>query len=271
MVGGVKQLKKFAEFYKCALQVNPHSYVAYRGEEHNINEDNYNQLILENCITENIKVVGLADHGNIETAEKLRKLLLENKIVVFPGFEIATAEKIHVVCLFGESTTPEQLNRYLGRLGLTDVENGVMPSHLSCLEIAKIVEDDLNGFWYAAHITSDNGILKMGQMNHIWQDERLKAAQIPHSIDEVDPRYLNIIKNKEPMYKKKTPFAFINAKDVSKPQDILEKSAYCLVKMSELNFSCFKQAFQDPTARVKLSYDQNDLFHRSQRPLTMSG
>jgi hypothetical protein len=256
-------LKKYAEFYKCSLQVNPYSYMAYRGEEHSISEDEYNQFILQNCLSENIKVVGLADHGNIQTSEKLRGLLKENEITVFPGFEIATAEKIHIVCLFSENTTPEQLNRYLGRLGLTDVENGVMPSHMSCLDIAKIVEDDLNGFWYAAHITSDNGIIKMGQMNHVWIDARLKAAQIPFSLEEIDPRYINIIKNKEPMYKKSTPFAFINAKDICKPEDLLEKNAYCLVKMSDVNFSCFKEAFQDPNARVKLSYDQNERFHSS--------
>lgn len=243
--------------------MNPYSYVAYRGEEHAISEDEYNQSILTKCLSEQIKVVGLADHGNVQRAEKLRILLSKNGIIVFPGFEIATAEKIHIVCLFSENTTPEQLNRYLGRLGLTDVENGVMPSHFSCLEIAKIVEDEFNGFWYAAHITSDNGILKIGQMNHIWTDERLKAAQIPYSLDEVDPRYNNIVKNKEPTYKKETPFAFINAKDICKPEDILEKNAYCLVKMSDMNFTCFKEAFQDPSARVKLSYDQNERFHSS--------
>ena len=256
-------MKNFAEFYKCALQVNPYSYVAYRGDQHNTTEEEYNQSILTICINEEIKVVGLADHGNIETSEKLRSLLRDNDIVVFPGFEIATAEKIHIVCLFSEDTSADQLNRYLGRLGLTDVENGVMPSHLSCLDIAKIVENDLNGFWYAAHITSDNGILKMGQMNHIWKNPSLRAAQIPLSLDEIDPRYSNIIKNKEPEYKKESPFAFINAKDICKPEDLLEKNSYCLVKMSEIDFSCFKQAFQDPDARVKLSYDQNERFHSS--------
>lgn len=217
---------------------------------------------MENCLSQDIKVVGLADHGSIETTESLRKLLVDNSIVVFPGFEIATAEKIHIVCLFSEDTTPEQLNRYLGRLGLTDIENGVNPSNLSCLEIAKLIEE-LNGFWYAAHITSDNGILKMGQMHHIWTDQRLKAAQIPHNFSDVDPRFINIIKNKEPMYRKETPFAFINAKDISKPEDLLEKNAYCLVKMSEVKFSCFKEAFQDPSARVKLSYELNERFHSS--------
>lgn len=264
-------MKRFAEFYKCALQVNPYSYVSYRGGEHEISEDEYNSLIITNCLSEEIKVVGLADHGNIDTSEKLRNLLRQNDIIVFPGFEIATAEKIHIVCLFSEETTPEQLNRYLGRLGLTDVKNGVMPSHISCLEIAKIVEEELNGFWYAAHITSDNGIIKMGQMNHIWTDARLKAAQIPYGLEDIDPKYINIINNKEPMYKKTTPFAFINAKDICKPEDLKEKNAYCLVKMSDLNFSCFKEAFQDPSARVKLSYEQNERFHSSIDKLEVFG
>ncbi|WP_243391362.1 TrlF family AAA-like ATPase [Paenibacillus sp. GM1FR] len=264
-------MKKFAEFYKCALQVNPYSYVTYRGGEHAMSEDEYNSLILNNCLSEGIKVVGLADHGNSDKSERLRKLLRQNDIIVFPGFEIATAEKIHIVCLFSEETTPEQLNRYLGRLGLTDVNNGVMPSHISCLEIAKVVEEELNGFWYAAHITSDNGIIKIGQMNHIWKDVRLKAAQIPYGLEDIDPKYLNIIKNKEPMYKKTTPYAFINAKDICKPEDLLEKNAYCLVKMSDLTFSCFIEAFQDPNGRVKLSYEQNERFHSSIDKLEVYG
>ncbi|WP_404456664.1 TrlF family AAA-like ATPase [Oceanobacillus kapialis] len=256
-------MKKFAEFYKCALQVNPYSYLAYRGKNHTISEDEYNQKILNNALSEDIKVIGLADHGNVEKSEKLRILLSNNDITVFPGFEIATAEKIHIVCLFSENTPPEELNRYLGRLGLTNMDDGVMPSQFSCLEIAKIVEEELKGFWYVAHITSDNGILKMGQMNHIWVNPRLKAAQIPYSLAEVDPKYNNIIKNKEPMYKKNTPFAFINAKDICNPEDLFEKNAYCLVKMSDLNFTCFKEGFLDPSARVKLSYDQNERFQSS--------
>src|SRR5699024_9895736 len=136
--------------------------------------------ILENCISENIKVIGLADHGNINSSESLRKLLADNNITVFPGFEIASSEKIHMVCLFSEKTSATSLNRYLGKLDITDPSDGVSPSKYSCLEIAKIIEDELKGFWYAAHVTGDNGILKIGKMNHIWRNSRLKSAQIPN-------------------------------------------------------------------------------------------
>lgn len=56
---------KLAEFYKCALQVNTYDYIKYRGQEHTFSEDEYNNAILKNCIEKDIKIVGLADHGDI--------------------------------------------------------------------------------------------------------------------------------------------------------------------------------------------------------------
>ena len=107
----------FAQFYKCALQVNPYCYSAYRGNSIK-DEDEYNASILQKCKQYSIQVVGLANHGDVDSSESLRKLLSENGIVVFPGFEIMSAEKIHMVCLFPENKTISDLNRYLGALGL---------------------------------------------------------------------------------------------------------------------------------------------------------
>lgn len=246
---------KFAKFYRCALQVNPYTYIGYRGDSHSFAEEEYNERILEYCNQEDIKVIGLADHGKVEESEGLRKKLKENGVVVFPGFEISSAEKIHMVCLFDEDTELNQLQRYLGKLDITDTEDGISPSKHSCLEIAKIINDELNGFWYAAHITGDNGILKIGKMNHIWKNDKFKAGQIPSSRENIDPSYKNIINNKEPMYKRDNTIGYINAKDVSSPEDILEKEASCLIKMSTPSFNCFKNAFCDPVARIKLLSD----------------
>ncbi|QWH64106.1 hypothetical protein EXW39_28915 (plasmid) [Bacillus mycoides] len=252
---------KYAQFYKCALQVNPYSYISYRGETHITAEEEYNQAILDKCLQNEIRVIGLADHGDSQSSEKLRKLLSDNSITVFPGFEIATAEKIHVVCLFHEDTDITTLNRYLGKLGLTDVNDGIAPSNLSCTDIARIVVDELHGFWYAAHVTSDNGILKIGQMQHLWRNEYLLAAQIPSSRENIDPKYKNIINNKEPEYKRNNMIAYINAKDVSKPDELGLPESSCLVKMSNVNFDCFKQAFRDPDSRVKLVTELAEQHH----------
>ena len=60
-----------ATFYKCALQVNPNSYAQFQGKAPFDDEALYNQAIADACIKNTIKVVGLADHGAIETSESL--------------------------------------------------------------------------------------------------------------------------------------------------------------------------------------------------------
>ena len=104
-------MSSFASYYKCALQVNPSSYAHFRGNP-TTEEASYNAEILRKCRENNIEVVGLANHGNVDSSESLRELLVNNGIVVFPGFEIMAAEKIHMVCLFPEDRTVSQLNRY---------------------------------------------------------------------------------------------------------------------------------------------------------------
>ena len=100
---------KLAEFYKCALQVNCYDYIQNRGQEHSYSEEKYNEDILKYCKEENIKVVGLADHATISQQGKLKKILEENDIVVFNGFEITSSEKIHIVCLFPENSKEEKI------------------------------------------------------------------------------------------------------------------------------------------------------------------
>ena len=87
-----------AKFWKCALQVNPSSYIQYRGQSQDISEDNYNQRLLEVCLEESIKVVGIADHGNVDSVMKIKSTFNAQGVIVFPGFEIASSEKIHLVC-----------------------------------------------------------------------------------------------------------------------------------------------------------------------------
>ena len=80
-----------ARFFKCALQVNPAGYIKYRGQQQTITEDEYNQNLLAASLKAGIEVIGLADHGSVDGVDKIRNLFVENGIVVFPGFEIASS------------------------------------------------------------------------------------------------------------------------------------------------------------------------------------
>jgi ABC-type lipoprotein export system ATPase subunit len=246
-----------AKFWKCALQVNPAGYIKYRGQEQALSEFEYNQKLLEICLQENIKVLGIADHGNVDGVDAIRTLMQAHDIVVFPGFEISSCEKVHFVCLFSEETTSQQLERYLGNLELLDPQEGIRPSKSSAEQLISKV-NEIGGFIYAAHCTAKNGLLTR-KLDHVWQLPSLKAAQIPDTIASLEgvenDFFRKVILNKNPDYRRENEIAIINAKDVEAPETLSNPNASCLIKMTVPSFTSFKQAFLDPGSRVRLNSD----------------
>jgi len=251
-----------AKFWKCALQVNPWDYqVKYRGKDHGMSEDEYNQKLVTIALENDIKVIGYANHGNVDGVDGIRTAMNDQGIIVFPGFEISSTEKVHFVCLFSEETTKDELNRYLGHLGLTNPEEDVWPSDLGGNDILKKV-DELGGFVYAAHCTDDSGILNR-KLLHVWQNELLKAVQIPGAIDDLnnDYGYRDIILNSNIAYHRKSLIGIINAKDVASPEELANPKSSCLIKMTNPCFSSFTLAFQDPESRVRLNSDVTQKYY----------
>ena len=260
----------FAQFWKCALQVNPHAYsVNYRGKDHGMDANTYAAALRDACLTERIQVVGLADHGSVADSEIMRNVLGAAGIVVFPGFEVATTEKVHWVCLFPEDTSEQQLERYLGRLELTNPEEGVRPSRLGGQQLLQCV-DELEGFCFAAHATSDSGLLN-GKFNNLWADARLRAAQIPGKIDDLPQEYKPIALNTNANYKRDHPVALINAKDVRTPDDLHGPRASTFIKMTRPCFASFLMAFKDPESRVRLSDDLQERFYSQIDSIAIEG
>ena len=263
-----------AKFWKCTLQVNPVSYSKYRGIDHGMTEEVYNQQLLQIALENDIKVIGLADHGNVDGIDAIRALMNENNIIVFPGFEIASSEKVHFVCLYPEETTTAELHRYLGNLELLDPKDGIRPSRLSAEQLLKRVEEDQHGFVYAAHCTGKSGLLYQ-KLNHVWQNSLLKAVQIPGALDDLENVngnfYHQILVNKDLQYKRDTPVGIINAKDVAVPEDLANPKASCLIKMTKPCFASFKLAFQDPESRVRLNSDVSEKYYSRIEHLKVTG
>lgn len=255
----MKEQFTYARFWRCALQVNPVGYNGtFRGAVHGLDEDGYNQALLQKCLELGINVVGLADHGSVASVDALRQVLQARGIVVFPGFEISSNDKTHYVCLFSEEATRQQLERYLGNLDLLDPTDGVRPSRLSSEQLIEKV-DQLGGFIYAAHCTQESGLLK-NRLNHVWKHPKLRAAQIPGSINNLTSIegdfYRKVFLNKDDSYRRERPLAAINAKDIAMPDDLDQPSATCFIKMTRPNFAAFKVAFLDPGSRIRLNSQQ---------------
>ncbi|QAS29164.1 hypothetical protein EQK45_03660 [Lactiplantibacillus plantarum] len=184
----------------------------------------------------------------------MRTVLQDHGILVFPGFEITSSEHIHIICLFSNEISTDTLKSNLNYLmNDPNVTLGTAPSRNNFSTIMHLVCNELHGFAFAAHVTGDNGILKRGQTSDAWKSEDFKVAQIPAGIDQLDPRYKNIIKNTDVAYKRKSSIVFINAKDIEKPTDLKDESASFRIKMSKISFSSFKMAFSDPQSRIILN------------------
>lgn len=248
-----------AKFYKCALQVNSHLYNHQHRKGQLFEENSYNQKIIETCKAENIQVVGLAEHGDVNSTENLRQLLQTNGITVFPGFELSSVEKIHIICLFPPDKDSTWLNQKLGSLQGSALKPGATTdkSSLTYLEIAeKVIED--GGITYAAHVHEDNGLLVVndGSGGHpdIWKNEKLVlTAQInKEKVDDLDIKYKQIIKNQDPNYKRIRKVAVIHAKDVEKPETLKDPFASCYIKMDRPSIEGLRQSFLDGESRIRL-------------------
>jgi len=264
---------RFASFWKCALQVNPATYIKFRGADHGLSAAEYNQQLLDSALENGIKIIGIADHGNADAYVQLRDLMSPHGIIVFPGFEISSSEKAHFVCLFSETTSPKDLDRYLGHLGMTDSSESVVPCNLTAVELLSRV-NGLGGFAFAAHCTDDNGVL-FRKLPHVWKDQYLVACQIPGALEDLKGEpgstHRQILLNKTPEYRRERPIAIINAKDVVRPEDLANPKTSCLVKMTEPGFEAFKLAFCDPESRVRLNSDLQQGYSSSIESITITG
>ena len=245
-----------AKFYKCALQVNSYRYNHDYRKGELFDETEYNKRIVEICQKEGIEVIGLAEHGDVNSTENLRKMLEKAGIFVFPGFELSSAEKIHIICLFPPDKDTTWLNQTLGALQGTpfDPNKKTDTSSLTYQGIVqKVIES--GGITYAAHVDEENGLLYEGSYTHLWSDPKIvMAAQINKpSVEKLELKYKQIIENKDPNYRRERKVAVINAKDIEKPETLSHPLATCWIKMDKPSIEGLRQAFLDGESRIRLN------------------
>lgn len=247
-----------ARFHKCAFQVNPFSYLIRHKKNTTYKTDaEYNNAIISACKSEGIEVIGVTDHHSIKDSSALIEAANNEGIVVFPGFEISTKEGTHFLCLFEPGSSSDLIQAKINDSGIH--------SEKEILENAKYdTEEFLHecGRWgaicIAAHITVSKGILRtlIGQAAiKAWKNPALLAASIPCAPEDVEQDVRDIVNNIDPQYRRAHPVALLNASDVSDPKDLSRDDRSCFIKMSEVSIEGLRQAFLDPSSRVRLFWD----------------
>lgn len=256
------ELPNGAGFVRFALQVNPHTYAEqYRGEAPTFSKEDYNHALAERCQTLAIGAVGITHHNHVDDIEDLRVALNKKGVTVFPGFEIASSEGVHTLCLYEPGTTCATLSRYLGEFGIYNTTSTAQLSSKTFQEILKSVRDH-GGIAIAAHATSSGGLLKvlsgLARVN-AWKDENLLAIQIPGSVEDLPDDLRPIVQNKNADYRRPTApaeqlaLAVINAGDVKHPDDLAKPGTTTCIKMATPSIEGLRQAFLDPESRIFLN------------------
>lgn len=252
-----------AQFYRCALQVNPFAYTLENGKtQHGFTtEADYNVALVAALVGATIKVIAITDHWRARTAASLRDAAEAAGITVFPGFEAATNASHHILCLFNPGTALAELDMLAGHLkGLIgpvpNGENGIGAKSME--ELVQLVQCPDNparrGICIAAHVTNANGILAdNGELSSkAWKCKELYAAAVPGAIGDLLPGKLDIAQNGQPQYRRERLLALVNARDINGPADVAERSASCCIKLADLTVEGLRQAFLDPASRIRL-------------------
>lgn len=269
-----------AKFYRCAFQVNPAHYAGtFRGNDHGLNENTYVTGLLDKCVELDVEVIAVTDHNHAGSIGLFKQEASSRGITVFPGFEVASSEGVHVLCLYAPDTNDTELQRFLGQLDITTTEPSTSLSRKPLNELLACVKEQ-RGQTIAAHVTHDKGLLNTlhGQARvNAWKDPNLLCVQLPGSVDEAPEDKRPILKNQNADYKRDPgaaeglAIAVVNACDVTKPEDLELPSATCWVKMTEPTLEGLRQAFLDPYSRIRLASDEEAESHAEFRTMTWQG
>ncbi|RJP22093.1 MAG: phosphoesterase [Candidatus Omnitrophota bacterium] len=247
-----------ARFYRCALQVNPYEYVKRHCSTNKYtDEDAYNQAIVQSCLNSGIEVIAITDHHRIHTSTKLSLKAKDAGIIVFNGVELETKEGIHIICLFNPDEQPRRIESILAKCGILDIQEPPQSIDFDCDDLLH-KSSEWSSVCFAPHITCNKGLLTAIQKNarsNLWKSPCLLAVAIPGPVSNENVEFNQILQNKDPNYLRERPIAIINAQDVSSPDDVEKPGSSCWIKMSAVSVEGLRQAFLDPSSRIRLSSD----------------
>ena len=254
---------KGAVFHRCALQVNPFEYgPRYRGQKSSGDAESHAREMIAKALELRVSVLAITDHNDVRGVGPFRKAAMGHDITIFPGFEVRSSEGIHVLCIYPPDMEEDQLERFLGELGIRQLGSNSTLSDKTFVKVLAIVREQ-GGITVAAHVTSSPGglleVLDGDPRIRAWRSEDLLAVQIPKSLDEVNPWVRRLILNEDPQYRRSRTagggfaMAAINARDVVDPEDLGGRAATSLIKMSQVGIEGLRQAFLDPGSRIQLN------------------
>ena len=239
------------------------------GEQKKLNDKNWCREYVRKIITaayeKRIKILGITDHNSAEWIDYFNEELeninppsKQNKIVIFPGFEVNsnTGSGVHITCLFNPGTSKVKLDEYLSALFEAgerfDSKGYPKLARKSCNEVINFIQEK-GGICIGAHVLSDNGVLS-GYSDQprveTFINPKLLVVEIPGARSELTGFAKNVIDGVDPNYKRERSIATINVSDSNSLASIGRQATY--IKMSSITVEGLREAFLDWESRIRL-------------------
>ncbi|HOY79379.1 MAG TPA: hypothetical protein PLN33_16300, partial [Hyphomonadaceae bacterium] len=251
-----------ARWHKCALQLNPFSYLV----EHSCvpagitDEATYNAKVVAALVAEQIDLVAITDHWCVDSSLQLKDAVEAAGIIVFPGFEATSKDGVHLLMIFDPSAKPADINRHIGECGIPADCRRSEPGDLDAEALIGRAEA-WRAVVIAPHATTGGGLLQKlsGQTAvNVWRNPRLHAVAPGGAT--LSQAHASILSNTDSAYKRDNPIAVVNAADVSAPEDLKKPGSVCWIKLSSTTMAGLDLAFRTPETRVSRT-DPTDSSH----------
>lgn len=220
-----------------------------------------------------IELVGITEHNDVSWIPELRDAAAELGLYLLPGFEVESAEGVHVLCLFDPDTSVSHLEDTLVQLGLTAAKRQASRLELRAKqhfgELLELVQGECGGICIAAHIESDKGLLKalrQGARVDAWKTRALLAAQVAKPPSDITTGNGRIVRGEDPVYARHRLPAYLLTSDCRSIEAIGGVSTW--VKMDRVGVEGLRQAFLDPESRI--AYEDPTELRRGARVLAAS-
>jgi hypothetical protein len=206
----------------------------------------------------NLDVVAITEHNDVTWLDLLRGAPGAGAIVIFPGFEVASAEGVHVLCLWEPDSAAPLLDEALTEVGLPSHrrwhDDGTpRMSRLSLEDLASFVHDR-GGLCVLSHVDREDGVLhrlKGEPRTRAWLESGALAVQCSKNPRLMDPSsfYRRALTNEGGQYHRDRPDACIQTSDARSLAEIGSKPTF--IKISSNSIEGLRQAFLDPDSRVR--------------------
>jgi len=205
-----------------------------------------------------IEAIAVTDHYRIRHSLTLMAAAREAGLIVFPGFEAVTKDGVQFLCLMDVTTKTDLVQARINDCGIHD-ESELSP--IGKYDAREFLEEarKWNALSIAAHVAAEGGgLLRMlkGQARaNAWTDANLIACSLPSSADDAPSDLRAILQNKDLSYQRAHHIAIVNCQDVSDPSCVGAGGTSCWIKMSDPSAEGLRQAFLDPSSRIRLDSD----------------